>query len=174
MKKLTAVSDIVRRMEMERRVRQGRSEQDLYDRWEEIVGLPEAEAARPVSLRGGTLTLSADSSPAAQEADFAQNLYIERVNRHLGREAVRRVRIEHRGRKKAEPKRSARTAQPKPKPELDSVRLSDEEQADIQRTAAKIQSAGLRAAFERAASTRLKREKWERNRSKTGASPKPK
>ncbi len=175
--KLTSLSDIVQRLSMERELKHGRSVRDLFDRWDEIVGEPESTIARPVSLFNGTLLLSAETSPAAQEASFAQTTYLARVNQYLGQNAVRSVRIENRGKSASAPASAQPVRRPPaPKPDLENVELTEEELAEIRRMASSIQSAKVRRAVERAAAARLKRQKWEalrRQRRRSSASKNP-
>ena len=163
--KLTALSDIVQRLSMERELKHGRSVRDLFDRWDEIVGEPISKFARPASLFNGTLLLAAETSTAAQEASFALTTYIARINQYLGPNAVRAVRIENRG-KKVSRQRRRRAFRPSsaPKPDLSGIELTAEERADIQSLAADIQNPEVRRAVERAAAARLKRQKWDARR----------
>ncbi len=60
--------------------------------WETIVGPALAEQTVPQKLFGGTLTIAC-SGPVAMELQHLQGPVMERINAHLGRVAVTRLRF---------------------------------------------------------------------------------
>lgn len=60
--------------------------------WEEAMGAVIAEAARPTAERDGVLTILCADSVWAAELDLMGPELVERLNRRLGGELVRRLR----------------------------------------------------------------------------------
>jgi predicted nucleic acid-binding Zn ribbon protein len=60
--------------------------------WRTAVGDAIADQARPVSERGGVLTIACSASVWAQELDLMAASIIERLNGALGGSEIRRIR----------------------------------------------------------------------------------
>jgi predicted nucleic acid-binding Zn ribbon protein len=60
--------------------------------WRGAVGDAIADQARPVSERGGVLTIACSASVWAQELDLMAGSIIERLNRALGGSEITRIR----------------------------------------------------------------------------------
>lgn len=65
----------------------------LFSAWEEIVGPTVARRCEAVSLKGGILTVSANTTAWAAELKYLAPEMIGRVNADLGREVVTEVRV---------------------------------------------------------------------------------
>jgi predicted nucleic acid-binding Zn ribbon protein len=65
----------------------------LFSAWEEIVGEAVARRCEAVSLRGGVLTVAANTTAWAAELKYLAPEMIRRVNGDLGREVVTEVRV---------------------------------------------------------------------------------
>jgi predicted nucleic acid-binding Zn ribbon protein len=65
--------------------------------WEEVVGEQLAAAARPVSERDGTLTVSCSDPVWAQELDLMQERLLEGLRGRLGEDAPRSLRFRVKG-----------------------------------------------------------------------------
>lgn len=61
--------------------------------WGEVVGEQIAAAARPVSERGGQVTIECLDSVWAQELDLMQEQLLERLSNRLGEQAPRSLRF---------------------------------------------------------------------------------
>lgn len=60
--------------------------------WREAVGAEIAERARPAAERAGVLTVACESSVWAQELDLMGDVILERLNGHLRRGRIARLR----------------------------------------------------------------------------------
>ncbi len=60
--------------------------------WTEAVGEPIAREARPVSERGGVVTVACRSAVWAQELDLMSAELVDRLNQSLGALVVRQLR----------------------------------------------------------------------------------
>ncbi len=65
------------------------SEYRILGQWEKTVGRTIAAHARPVSVRGKKLFLAVDSTAWMQQLSLLKPEIIEKVNRGLGREAIK-------------------------------------------------------------------------------------
>jgi predicted nucleic acid-binding Zn ribbon protein len=65
----------------------------LFSAWEEIVGDAVARRCEAVSLKGGVLTVAANTTAWAAELKYLAPEMIRRVNSDLGREVVTEVRV---------------------------------------------------------------------------------
>jgi predicted nucleic acid-binding Zn ribbon protein len=65
----------------------------IWRNWEQVVGPSLAHACEPVGYRHGLLYLWVKSSAHLQELRFFQSEIREKVNKHVGREWVRSLRI---------------------------------------------------------------------------------
>jgi predicted nucleic acid-binding Zn ribbon protein len=67
------------------------SEYHLFGRWEKAVGTMIARHARPEILRGKKLTVIVDSAAWMQQLSLLKPEIIEKVNRGLGKDAIREI-----------------------------------------------------------------------------------
>ena len=74
----------------------------LFSAWEEIVGPTVARRCEAVSLKGGVLTVAANTTAWAAELKYLAPEMISRVNGDLGREVVSEVRVFVRSPKKGD------------------------------------------------------------------------
>lgn len=65
---------------------------EVQSAWRDAVGMSIAIRAWPVSERGGVLTVSCESSTWAQELDLMSEAICERLNQHLERGHIARLR----------------------------------------------------------------------------------
>lgn len=90
------------------------SAQILAD-WPIIVGPSTAAMAEPVRLTAGALTLAC-TGPAAMELGMAAPALMDRINSHLGRQAVRKLAFVQRPPKPEPPRPPRPVALPVPEP----------------------------------------------------------
>ncbi|MDF1554888.1 MAG: DUF721 domain-containing protein [Deferrisomatales bacterium] len=65
----------------------------LWEVWERAVGEPLASRCRPVDFRNGTLVLAVSSASWMQQVQFLTGTVRDTLNRALGEELVRQVRL---------------------------------------------------------------------------------
>lgn len=68
-------------------------EKEIVGRWEEIMGAEVAQKTRTVRFKDGLLDLQLNSSTLRQEMMYRQQETIDRLNQHLGKEVVKRIRL---------------------------------------------------------------------------------
>ena len=65
----------------------------LFSRWEELVGASIAAHAKPVSLRGGRLSVEVDSAAWATQLKYMTTELVDRCCAELGAGAVKQIDI---------------------------------------------------------------------------------
>ncbi len=65
----------------------------VWEVWEEAVGPELAARARPLSVRGGVLTVGVTSSAWAQQLSFLRTEILSRLNAHLADTPLKAIRI---------------------------------------------------------------------------------
>ncbi|MFC4854887.1 DciA family protein [Actinophytocola glycyrrhizae] len=65
----------------------------LFDRWSQIVGEEVAEHAQPVELKGGELTVQADSTAWATQLRLLQKQLLAKIAGGVGHDVVKRLKV---------------------------------------------------------------------------------
>ena len=68
-------------------------EVNLRNCWEKLMGKAVANRTKSISLKDGLLTIQVTSAPLSQELHFATAKIISVLNREIGEEIIREVRI---------------------------------------------------------------------------------
>lgn len=141
-KKIDKLSRILGSL-MKARGLQGRmSEYRIFGQWEKTVGSVIAGHAQPVSVRGSKLFVAVDSPAWMQQLSLLKPEIIEKVNRILGKEAIRDIGLNL---GEIAPLRAPDDKEAAPAP----VTLSPEDRASIESTVAGIKDADVRQALRR-------------------------
>jgi predicted nucleic acid-binding Zn ribbon protein len=85
----SALRNAIEQHGLERGIR----EQDLFQRWEEIVGPAIARQATPNRLRNGLLWLHVVDSAWRQELSLMRRELVAKINAALGEELVKDIRL---------------------------------------------------------------------------------
>ena len=117
------------------------SEYRIFGQWEKTVGSLIAGHAQPVSVRGSKLVLVVDSPAWMQQLSLLKPEIIDKVNKSLGREAIREI-----GLNLGQVSAAGNWAEEKPDV---AVVLSPDERAKIENTVAGIPDADVRQALRR-------------------------
>jgi len=137
----------------------------IWDVWEAAVGADVARRSQPLSLRRGQLTVAVSSSSWMQQLSFLRDSIRDAVNRALGEEAVKDVRL-----------RMSTAAAPRPrhrraeKPGWLAEDLDAQTLAAIDGKVATIEDSSVREAVARAL---RKAEQVKRFRASRGVPPPP-
>jgi predicted nucleic acid-binding Zn ribbon protein len=141
-KKLDKLSRILGSL-MKVRGLQGRmSEYRIFGQWEKTVGSVIAGHAQPVSVRGSKLFVAVDSPAWMQQLSLLKPEIIEKVNRSLGKEAIREIGLNL---GEIAPLRAPADKETPQAP----LTLSTEDRASIEGTVAGIKDADVRQALRR-------------------------
>jgi hypothetical protein len=116
------------------------SEYRILGQWEKTVGRVIASHARPVTVRGARLFLTVDSAAWMQQLSMLRPEIIEKVNRALGRAAIREIALNL-----GEVPTGERSSEPPP---VRAV-LTAEERGRIEDTVAEIHDPDVRQALRR-------------------------
>jgi hypothetical protein len=123
----------------------------LYEIWPEAVGPGLARVTRPLTLRGGKLTVAVEGAVWLQELSLFKNQLMSNLNERLGKNAIKSVLL------------IQATISPEPVPEKPFDRswlerpLTDEETAKIERTLAGLPEGEIRDAMKSLMSAAEKR-----------------
>ncbi|MFL5309754.1 MAG: DUF721 domain-containing protein [Myxococcales bacterium] len=106
--------------------------------WADAVGVDLASRAQPTFLSAGTLHLLVQDHRWRDQIDAARALIIERLNRRLGRRAVRALQfgLAHDGALRSAPRETAPAAPPGPAPVAGAHALPSEVRDALLRAAA--------------------------------------
>jgi hypothetical protein len=66
---------------------------EIWRLWKDVVGPTYAENARPSKIRKKQLTITVTDSIWLQELTFYKETILEKINRKLGRKAVKEIKI---------------------------------------------------------------------------------
>jgi hypothetical protein len=165
----TPIGEVLGRYFADKNYDRRRSVESMFDMWDVVMGAPECDLARPLSLEDGLLTLAAANSTAASDVSFGQAKYIQRVNAYFGGGAVvREVRVRVApGQLARSPVDDTALAADAEGPEdfafdPTSVALSAEELAWADEMAAHLEGVETRKRYRRLLLTQLRREKWDK------------
>jgi len=64
---------------------------DIWNFWDDVVGAPISKNAKPSRIRNGILRVTVSDSIWLQELQFMEGSIRERLNKKLGRHAVKRI-----------------------------------------------------------------------------------
>ena len=118
----------------------------IWEVWETAVGEPLASHCRPVDYRNGTLVLAVNSASWMQQVQFLTGTVRDTLNRALGEDLVRQVRL-----RVAEAPPPPPPDEPPPLPPTDELpRLPPEEQRQLEGDLQGITDPQLRKAVRRA------------------------
>ncbi len=118
----------------------------LWEVWETAVGEPLASRCRPLEFRNGTLVLAVSSASWMQQVQFLTGTVRDTLNRALGEDLVRQVRL-----RVAETPPPPPPAEPPPLPPTDQLPpLPLEELQQLEGELLEIPDPQLRAAVRRA------------------------
>ena len=160
------VGEAVRQFFSHRRYAGCRTRESVFQVWEEVLGLPEARMALPLSLDDGVLTVGAATSTVASEVSLCQEVYLERLNGYFGTGVIQELRVRV---LQGTPPTPTTTRTPPEKSSIGEQRdfdpsavvLTAVELRWADETAAEVESPDVRAALRRVLLLRLKRAKWE-------------
>ncbi|HEY3373970.1 MAG TPA: DUF721 domain-containing protein [Candidatus Aquicultor sp.] len=124
--------------------------------WDEIVGRPVCECARPLRIRSGVLYVATKSPAWSQELKALEGNIRRKINAAIGEQVVREIRFTCR---QTEP---ATQAEPEMKdaPPLAAVKLSDDEQDFIDDIVDELPEDELRDRLKRLAEKDKKLKRW--------------
>lgn len=151
-----------------------RSVESMFDMWDIVVGEPECDMARPLTIDDGLLTLTAANPTLASEVSFAQARYIERVNMYFGAEVVHAVRVRMApagGTVNVDAPESEGVPDRSGEPAFDpsQVSLTADDLAWVDEMSSHITDAETRKRYRSLLLTRLRREKWDASRENDSA-----
>lgn len=159
----TSISPILKGLAKELGLEKGIASAMLQEHWKEIVGPQIASHTYPMEIRFDTLPLRVDSAVWMHQLSFLKGEIIEKCNRILGGESIRKLQLRT-GPLPAAVDLSDGT--PKPKGEC-----SSEEAAFIERQLASIPDPELKEAVRRALQRHLLNERRGVNPPAPGSSP---
>lgn len=126
--------------------------------WHTVVGEGIARVARPLRLEDDTLWVAVVNSTWLQELRFQQKVILERLNAIVGEEAFKHLRFVVRSQLPPQPQV---VETPDPSTRIpDTVRLNDEERAEVAERFAHVEPPELRQALQRAYEANLRYQKW--------------
>jgi hypothetical protein len=64
---------------------------DIWNFWDEVVGVPISENAKPSRIKNGVLRITVSDPIWLQELQFMEGHIRKRLNKKLGRNAVKRI-----------------------------------------------------------------------------------
>ncbi len=167
-KSTTPIGEVLGRYFADRNYDRRRSVESMFDMWDVVVGEPECDLARPLSLEDGLLTLAAANPAAASDVSFGQATYIERVNAYFGGGAVvREVRVRvapgqfTQSRADDMPPASESEGREEFAFDPSSVSLSEEDMAWVDEMSAHLTDAETRKRYRSLLLTQLRRERWD-------------
>ncbi len=91
--KTTAFGSALKNAIAQQGLERGIREQDLFIRWEEIVGVAIARQAKPHRLRNGVLWLQVVDAVWRQELSLMRRELIAKINAALGEDLVKEIRL---------------------------------------------------------------------------------
>ena len=163
--KSVPIGEAARRLLSDDRYAAHRSQESVFAVWDEVVGQPESQMARPMSIDGGVLTVGAATSTVASEVSLSQELYLQRLQRYFGTGVIRELRV--RVLQGTPPVSSSKPTRPgqsavDDRREYDpsAIALAAAELRWAEQTAAAVESRQVRAALKRVLLLRLKHDKW--------------
>ena len=163
--KSVLIGEAVRRLLSDDRYAEHRSQESVFAVWDEVVGQPESQMARPLSVEAGVLTVGAATSTVASEVSLSQERYLQRLNRYFGTGVIRELRV--RVLQGTPPVSSSKRTKPghsavDERREFDpsGIALTAAELRWAEQTAAAVESRQVRAALKRVLILRLKHDKW--------------
>jgi hypothetical protein len=167
-KSTTSIGEVLGRYFADRDYDRRRSVESMFDMWDVVIGEPECDLARPVSLEDGLLTLAAANPAAASDVSFGQAKYMQRVNAYFGGGAVvREVRV------RVAPGQFAQSQADDMEPSSESdgsedfafdpgsVSLSAEDMAWVDEMSAHLADGETRKRYRSLLLTQLRRERWD-------------
>ena len=118
----------------------------IWEVWGQAVGEPLASRCRPLDYRNGTLVLAVSSASWMQQVQFLTGTVRDTLNRALGENLVRQVRLRVAATPAPPP-----PAEPPPLPPTDLLPAhSDKERQQLERDLQKVADLQLRSAVRRA------------------------
>lgn len=172
--KSIVIGEVLGRYFADRDYDRRRSVESMFDMWDIVVGEPECDMARPLTIDDGLLTLTAANPTVASEVSFAQARYIERVNMYFGAEIVHavRVRVARAGElTKLDTGDSERVPDRSGEPVFDAsqVSLTADDLVWVDEMSSHLDDVETRKRYRSLLLTRLRREKWDASREKEDA-----
>jgi predicted nucleic acid-binding Zn ribbon protein len=86
--KITPISDIVKNVFLKLENEKTFSKEDVEASWKEIAGEAGFKHSRPMTLRGGVLTVCVDSSVWMQEMNMQKRRILKRLKSAFGKDRI--------------------------------------------------------------------------------------
>lgn len=83
------IKDVVKKMDIKKKL----NISNIFNRWEEIVGMEISKKAKPERITRGILYISVTTSTWANELSLMSGQLIQKINSFIGEEVVKNIRF---------------------------------------------------------------------------------